>query len=169
MNRRLKVIMALGVLSAFSAFANCGTCGTGASECKDDAACGVGGSAVKADKAKACCPSEAKVGVVDTAGVEALLKGKTPVVVLDARSGKYDDGKRLPGAKSLNDKSSDEDIYKLLPDKKALLVTYCSGLKCPASGNLAAKLKKLGYENVLEYAEGMEGWLKAGKAVENAK
>ena len=173
MNKRMKVSIALGVLCAGSLWANCGTCGSGEDKHKEGVACPAGVCAVS-DKAKAdakggSCATEAKAAVVNTAGVAALLNAKTPVAVLDARSGKYDDGKRLPGAKSLNADSPEADVAKLLPDKKALVVTYCAGLKCPASGQLAAKLRKLGYENVLEYAEGMEGWLKGGYAVENAK
>ena len=174
MSNRMKVGVVLATLCAVSAWADCGTCGSGDEKQKDDAACGAGACCAmveaKADTNGACCAQPAaKAGVVDTAGVAALLNAKTPVVVLDARSGKFDDGKRLPGAKSLNAESPEADVAKLLPDKKALVVTYCAGLKCPASGKLAAKLRKLGYDNVLEYAEGMEGWLKAGHAVENAK
>lgn len=189
MKNKMKVSAALAALCAATVWAGCGTCGGHDAGKKDAAACGAGGCDVKAEAkacdkgacdvkadAKACgkggsCSSKKndKGGVVNTAGVSALLNAKTPVVVLDARSGKYDDGKRLPGAKSLNADSPEAEIAKVLPDKKALVVTYCAGLSCPASGKLAEKLHKMGYNNVLEYAEGLEGWLKAGNAVENAK
>lgn len=175
MNKKMKVSVAVAALCAGMAWGHCGTCGVGDEKSKEGAgaACPAGACAVGADAKAcpkdACCANEVKGAVVDTASVAALLNSKTPVVVLDARSGKYDDGKRLPGAKSLNADSPDADVAKLLPDKKALVVTYCAGVKCPASGKLAAKLKKLGYENVLEYSDGMEGWLKAGHAVETAK
>ncbi len=42
---------------------------------------------------------------------------------------------------------------------RALLVTYCTNLKCPASRALAARLTALGYTHVLEYPEGIEGWV----------
>lgn len=173
MRMKSKVTMALVALCAVSAWADCGTCGSREKDEKAGAACGAGGCAVKAktsaEAGGACVAAAVKSGAVDTAGVAALLKAKTPVVVLDARAGKYDDGKRIPGAKSLNASSADDEVAKLLPDKNALVVTYCAGLTCPASHKLAEKLKKSGYVNVLEYAEGMEGWLKAGNAVETAK
>ena len=50
-----------------------------------------------------------------------------------------------------------------------LVVTYCAGLKCPASHQLAERLEKLGYGNVIEYPEGIPGWIEAGHAVEQAK
>jgi len=169
MSRTIRLSVVPLVLCAVSAWAGCGTCGSG--EEKGGANCGTGTCAVASDvkvQAKgACCAEQA--GVINTAGVAALLNSKTTVVVLDARSGKFDDGKRLPGAKSLNAQSTDEAIKSLLPDKNALVVTYCAGLKCPASKMLADKLRKAGYANVVEYSEGIEGWLKAGNAVENAK
>ena len=62
--------------------------------------------------------------------------------------------------------ASAEDIKATAgSDKNALIVTYCSNTKCPASARLATRLRKLGYTNVLEYPEGIDGWAEAGKAV----
>ena len=99
----------------------------------------------------------------------ALIAAKAPMTILDARSGKYDDGKRVPGAKSLNADSTEDEIKTVLPDKSALVVTYCANLKCQASPKLADKLMKMGYMNVIEYPEGIEGWQKAGQKVETTK
>ena len=90
-------------------------------------------------------------------------------ILLDARTGKYDDGNRIPGAKSLSSKSTAEAIAKVIPSKSALVVTYCSNLKCPASKALAEHLQKLGYTHVHEYPEGIAGWRAAGGDVEKAK
>lgn len=126
------------------------------------------GSSCSAGAAKSCgAKSEAvEVAKVDTAGVKDLLASGKPVTVLDARSGKWDDGTRIPGAKALNAATPDEEIAQALPDKDAKIVTYCSGLKCPASHALASKLTSLGYKNVTEYPEGIEGWTKAGNEVQ---
>lgn len=88
------------------------------------------------------------------------------MVILDARTGKWDDGKRIPGAKTLSAGDSDEKIAEMLPNKSALIVTYCGGVKCPASNQLAERLKKLGYTNILEYPEGIAGWEEKGNKVE---
>ena len=90
-------------------------------------------------------------------------------ILLDARAGKYDDGYRIPGAKSLNSKSTAEDVAAVIPSKDAAIVTYCSNLQCPASKALAEHLEKLGYTNVHEYPEGIAGWRAAGGPVEKAK
>jgi len=103
---------------------------------------------------------------ITTAGLRALLQSKVPLTILDARSGKYDDGRRIPGAKSLNADSKVSEILKILPEKESLIITYCSNLKCPASHKLFEHLKSLGYKNLLEYPEGIAGWIEAGYEVE---
>ena len=137
----------------------------------EGAMAGCGGScAVSAGAgAKAGEAAPAPVAAVNTAGLAALLRAKTPVVLLDARSGKWDDGKRIPGAKSVNAESTEAEVAAAAPDKNALVVTYCSNLKCPASNKLAEHLKAVGYTNVLEYHEGIGGWVEAGNAVEENK
>jgi rhodanese-related sulfurtransferase len=88
------------------------------------------------------------------------------MVILDARSGKFDDGRRLSGAKALSAEAEEADAGKVIPSKDSLVVTYCASWKCPASHALAERLKKLGYANVIEYRQGIEGWTKAGNSVE---
>jgi rhodanese-related sulfurtransferase len=89
-------------------------------------------------------------------------------IILDARSAKYDDGERIPGAKSLTSEASAAEVAALLPDKDAEIITYCSHPKCPASQRLADHLKKLGYTHIHEYPEGIAGWKAAGGRVEKA-
>jgi rhodanese-related sulfurtransferase len=85
--------------------------------------------------------------------------------VFDARSGKYDDGRRVPGARSLSSMSKPDQVAKAVGGKGQLVVTYCTNLKCPASRMLAGHLRKLGYTNVIEYPHGIEGWAAAGYPV----
>jgi len=112
---------------------------------------------------------ETGIGHLDTTGLKALLNTKTPLLLFDARTGKYDDGQRLPGAKALSPEATEAEIATVLPDKAALVVTYCTNPQCPASGKLAEKLVKLGYTNVLTYHEGILGWIAAGNPVEKAQ
>lgn len=162
------IAAAAGVLFASTAaYAGCGACGTHGDKAKAEAP-------KKAEAGKAACGDcnkgqKSKHAEVNTAALKALLDAKAAVTVLDARSGKYDDGRRIPGAQSLNASSTGEEIAKVLPDKAALVVTYCAGLTCPASTKLAEKLKELGYSNVVEYPEGIAGWTEAGNAVTEKK
>ncbi|MBM4152641.1 MAG: rhodanese-like domain-containing protein [Kiritimatiellaceae bacterium] len=90
-------------------------------------------------------------------------------ILLDARSAKYDDGFRIPGAKALSSTATEEEIAKVIPTKDALVITYCSNTQCPASKRLADHLIKLGYTHVLEYPEGIAGWRAAGGKVDPVK
>jgi len=129
---------------------------------------------------KSACSSKAKapaekvkasahaVKTISTEKLAKVIKTDKNVVILDARSGKYDDGRRIPGAKSLNAKSTPEEVAAVVVDKDAKIVTYCSGVKCPASSYLAKHLTKLGYKNVIEYPKGIAGWSEAGQKVEKA-
>jgi len=83
-------------------------------------------------------------------------------VLLDARSGKYDDGMRIPGALSLTDKATPAQASRRIKSNDSLVVTYCANVKCPASTRLAAHLRNLGYTNVIEMSAGIDGWKAAG-------
>ena len=110
-----------------------------------------------------------EVGTLSVNALATLLKSGTEVVVFDARSAKYDDGRRIPGAKSLTDKASAQEVTNAIPKKDQLVVTYCANPQCPASDRLAKHLLSLGYSNILELPAGIEGWAAAGKPVEKAK
>lgn len=49
--------------------------------------------------------------------------------------------------------------------KTTEIVVYCSNYKCTASGMIAKKLKKMGFEKVYAYEAGMAGWKQAGLPV----
>lgn len=174
------------------AFAACGSCEAAKSSCSSGA-CGITEdahaghdhpSAAKVEEkhdendggdhsghAHAAAKVEEKhsAATVNTLGLKTLLNTGVPLVLLDARSGKFDDGMRIAGAKSLNANSKPAEIAKIIPNKEALVVTYCSNLKCPASDQLYKHLKSLGYSNVIEYPEGIKGWKDAGNQVKLAK
>ncbi|MGH8424785.1 MAG: rhodanese-like domain-containing protein [Pseudomonas fluorescens] len=88
--------------------------------------------------------------------------------VVDALGGEYYAKQHLTGAIALVLADVDEQAPRLLPDKDAAIVTYCSNLSCPNSGQVAAKLESLGYSNVRKYAEGIQDWTETGLPVEPA-
>ncbi len=115
---------------------------------------------------KELCKKFKRGPYINIAVLENLIESNVPMVLLDARSGKWDDKSRIPGAQSLNDKSTKEEVEKTIKTKEALVVTYCANLKCPASNKLYIHLKKLGYKNVLEYPFGIQDWLESGNDIE---
>jgi rhodanese-related sulfurtransferase len=149
---------------AYQSLAGCGSCGKHeAAKASGGKGCGDCAPAVKAAEVKA------PAAEIQTSALKTLLAAGVPVVVLDARTGKYDDGRRIPGAKQLSPEATEEQAKALIPSKEALVVTYCGGVKCPASSALGARLRSLGFGNVLEYREGIEGWAEAGNEVQKAK
>ncbi|MEY9889389.1 rhodanese-related sulfurtransferase [Catenulispora sp. MAP12-49] len=87
--------------------------------------------------------------------------------VLDALAGTYWEKQHLPGAIPLHADDPEQLYRDLLPDRDALIVTYCSNAACPNSGQVAARLERLGYTNVRKYREGIEDWTAAGLPVES--
>jgi rhodanese-related sulfurtransferase len=108
-------------------------------------------------------PPEAQV---HTAALAIIVRAGVPVVILDANAGAWDEGKRIPGARSLPHDSGDAEIRAAVGPGQPLIVTYCGGLLCPASGRLYRRIRDLGYENVLEYQDGIAGWMAAGLPIE---
>ncbi len=141
--------------------------------CKDGATGGCSSKSAAAASSCNGCSSKTKkattglISRVDTNGLKAMLDAKIPLVLLDARTGKYDDGIRIPGAVAIKDCSGKcwekTSTYKnLVKNKNALVVTYCGATQCPLSAQLATKLRTAGYTNVIEYKAGISSWKKTG-------
>jgi rhodanese-related sulfurtransferase len=90
------------------------------------------------------------------------------VTVVDALGEPYWARQHLPGAIYLVLDDVAAEAPRLLPDRSAAIVTYCSNAACPNSGQVAAKLAELGYTNVRKYREGIQDWVEAGLPVESA-
>ncbi|MBN1669447.1 MAG: rhodanese-like domain-containing protein [Kiritimatiellae bacterium] len=127
------------------------------------------GACAPASKAPAAETKARSNPHLDTETLATLIAARVPMVILDARTGKYDDGRRIPGAGSLSASATAEEAERAIGSKDALVVTYCSNLKCPASEALFNRLRQLGYKNVVEYSFGIEGWAAAGHEVRQAK
>lgn len=106
---------------------------------------------------------------IDTEGLKNLMNAKIALTILDARSGEWDDGNRIPGAKTLDTDATAEQAAAVIPSKESLVVAYCTNLHCPASKALAEHLLELGYTNVVKYAEGIEQWMAAGNEIAQAQ
>ncbi len=106
---------------------------------------------------------------INAAALRALMNSGEHMHIFDARTGKYDDGRRVPGAGNLSPMARPERVAGVLHGKDDLIVTYCSNLKCPASRALADGLRKMGYRNVIEYPQGIDGWAEAGYPVQKAR
>ncbi len=132
------------------------------------------GSSFLFSESVADCGSMASVnadqyGHVDTKGLAALISSGSPVVILDARCGKWDDGKRIGSAQSLSYEATAQEAAEAIPALDSLVVVYCTNPHCPASMWLAAHLAELGYTNILKYGEGIEEWINSGFPVSETR
>ena len=106
---------------------------------------------------------------ITTSGLSALVHSGIPMILLDARASKDDDGRRIGKAVRLSADSTDDEILGLLRWKKALIVAYGKDMQSTAAAALARRLRSLGYVNVVEYPWGMEGWVAAGETTYPAR
>jgi rhodanese-related sulfurtransferase len=105
-------------------------------------------------------------GEIDTQGLEALLKSRVPMTLVDARSDKWFDGILILGAQRLPSDAPEDVIKKTLPNKNQLVVVYCAGEVCDASKTLAKRLVDQGYKNVIDYHGGIHEWLANNKPIQ---
>jgi rhodanese-related sulfurtransferase len=97
--------------------------------------------------------------------VELLDAGEPVQFVETLRAEHFAQG-HLPGAAHIHFEEVEDRAAVLLPDKDALIVTYCSNTACQNSRIAAEKLAKLGYTNVRRYEEGKQDWTEAGLQLE---
>ncbi len=99
------------------------------------------------------------------------LKGKLDrgqsVVVVETLGPAYYEDAHLPGAINIPHTEVDELAPKLLPNKAAQVVVYCSDRACQNSPQAARRLEALGYGNVYDYEEGKQDWIEAGPPTES--
>ena len=109
---------------------------------------------------------------VSTAELQKLLE--TDAVVLDVRSVKECALAHIPGSICMPGVlRSDgtygdniEQITKLYPDRKTLIVLYCNGPFCGKSKRTAAPLIEQGYTDVRRYQLGLPVWRALGNTVQ---
>ena len=91
-----------------------------------------------------------------------------PVFIFDANSDETRQKSGLiPGAQTLAS-STDYPLTLLPQDKNATLVFYCANTQCMASHEAAKRAVNAGYKNVSVMADGIQGWVKAGKTTQKA-
>jgi rhodanese-related sulfurtransferase len=89
-------------------------------------------------------------------------------VLVEALSRQHFESSHLPGAINLPYEFVDE-AERVLPDKRAEIVVYCMNEECESSREEARELQEMGYQHVLHYAGGKQGWIKAGLPVEGRR
>jgi len=121
------------------------------------------GVALFAADARACDETAATFGALTVQEVSALL-AKGAAVVFDANGRDEWARRHVPGAKWVDFSALAE--RDLPAPKDRLLVFYCYNKMCLASHEAARRALEMGYTSVFIMPEGIQGWVKAGKAIE---
>ena len=101
--------------------------------------------------------------VITTERLKALVdEKKGGFIILDVRTIPEFEEAHIPGAINIPEKSFAADAEKILPDKSAHLIIYCSGVKCGKSTRTAKIAVNMGYSNILIYNDGFPVWEEKG-------
>lgn len=97
--------------------------------------------------------------------VELKNQGKDFVLV-DVLGEKYFNEEHIPGAINIPyEDIAAEALDRFDKDQKIIL--YCKNKACTASPEAAEKLEKIGFKDVYDYDEGLQGWKDAGHETES--
>lgn len=95
---------------------------------------------------------------VSTAELQALVGGKTPFTLVDARTKEEFEEAHIVKAINVSEKGFEKESAQLPADKGSLVVFYCNGVKCGKSKKVALKAEAIGYSNIVLYTEGFPVW-----------
>jgi len=99
--------------------------------------------------------------------LKAKLDGGEDMVLVEALGEAHFEEAHLPDAVNIPHDQVDELAPRLLPEKGAQIVVYCSNGPCRNSGIASNRLSQLGYEDVRDYHEGKQDWMEAGLPTES--
>jgi thiosulfate/3-mercaptopyruvate sulfurtransferase len=118
--------------------------------------------------------------VVNTTELKGWMDQKKDMIIIDTMP--FEDSYKkahLPGAlnfvfpipemTSIDDKTKNDLLKMLGPNKDRLIVLYCGFTQCTRSHNAAMWAIKLGYKNVYRYPGGIKAWDQADYPVEKAQ
>ena len=102
-------------------------------------------------------------GLIETASLEQLLATEAQeVVVVDARNPEEYQEVHIKGAINIPLKKFKKYADFLPKNTSTRIIFYCNGIKCGKSKKAAKQALKLGYSQVIVYAEGMPVWEEKG-------
>jgi|SRR6185503_14210513 rhodanese-related sulfurtransferase len=90
------------------------------------------------------------------------------LVLVEALPEPYYARGHLPGAVLLPLDALAKDAARVLPERSADIVVYCSGPTCANSDTAGRALKAMGYEHVRVFKGGKAEWTEAGHSLEVA-
>ncbi len=102
---------------------------------------------------------------VITADTLAILLKSANVFLIECRSSEQTADLKIPGATVIRDDADIAGIAEKLPARDRLVIVY-PGVEGGNVAVMVAELRKLGYQSIVEYEAGVQGWLTYGYRVE---
>lgn len=96
--------------------------------------------------------------------VFSLLKSNAPVALFECRSPKQKKDVRIPGARIIYAGESPASYSAALPATDTLVILY-PGLEGAKTEEIKETLNKMGFLSILEYSDGIIGWISYGYEV----
>ncbi|XGI84380.1 rhodanese-like domain-containing protein [Halorutilales archaeon Cl-col2-1] len=98
--------------------------------------------------------------------LEDLKESGEEFVLVDVLGEDHFEEEHIPGALNIPlERIASEALSRFDKDEK--IVVYCADDECSASPKAAEKLEDLGFENVIDFEAGVDGWKKSGHEVES--
>jgi rhodanese-related sulfurtransferase len=111
-------------------------------------------------------PTKDGYALIDTAALKKLLDtNPEDLVVVDARNPEEYQEVHIKGAINVPQKKFKKYANLLPKEKSARIIFYCNGIKCGKSKKAAKEALKMGYTQVIVYAEGMPVWEEKGMPI----
>ncbi|MDD3001030.1 MAG: hypothetical protein PHF29_04685 [Candidatus Riflebacteria bacterium] len=91
----------------------------------------------------------------------ALIKSDAALKIIEFRSSSQKLDIKIPGAEVIYDNIASDELKTRLPDKSSMIIVY-PGIEGVNIASLTEKIRQLGYESIIEYPDGINGWLTYG-------
>lgn len=107
---------------------------------------------------------------IDTPELQKMLKTDKEFAFINVLGEEAFRKKHIPGSDNIpvSDESFTQKVEDLVDgDKSKTVVVYCANTECTASPTAARKLDEAGFEDVLDYEKGMQGWEEENLPVES--
>jgi len=106
---------------------------------------------------------------IDVETLRAKLERGDSLVLVDALGPISYGVAHLPGAVNIPPERVEELAPVRIPSLDTEVVVYCANPRCESSVEVAERLVRLGYRNVLHFSGGKEAWRAAGLPLEGAQ
>ncbi len=107
-------------------------------------------------------PLDPKVKLINFADLKKKLDSKEDLVLADVNPRDRYDKHHIKGAAFIEWETAARWFVQNGIPKNKQIILYCENTMCTSSPIVANKLAKLGFTNVYEFHEGIQGWMKQG-------